>query len=352
VHYWEMPDHARALSERALELMREFKIAPTPPNYELWFSYASGNNQELIEALDAAVQTGISDDRVQMRELHLRFFGGNLTTAIDDMGAKLQEELQKFAKVLEGAGQDTATYGTTLNTAAQHLNHGDVGKIKAVIEGVIAATRAIEAKHKVLEADLKTSSSEVASLRQRLESIREESRLDPLTGLLNRRGFEERVDVAIQQTIEDGGPMCLMVGDVDNFKKFNDTWGHATGDQVLRLVAQCFKSNTKGRDTAARYGGEEFVVALPQTPIENAMTVAEHIRQAVESKRIVKRATGETLGSITLSIGVAQWVKGEAIADTLNRADACLYAAKSKGRNCVVNEKGVDATALTARARA
>ncbi len=352
MHYWEMPDHARSLSERALELMREYKIAPTPPNYELWFSYASGLKPELIEALDAAVQGGQADDNTHMRELHLRFFGGNLTTAIDDMGAKLQEELQKFAKVLEGAGQDTATYGKTLNTAAQHLHQGDVGKFKAVIEGVIAATRAIEAKHKVLETELKTSSSEIASLRQRLESIREESRLDPLTGLLNRRGFDERIEMAIRDTAEDGGPLCLLIGDVDNFKKFNDTWGHATGDQVLRLVAQCFKSNTKGRDTAARYGGEEFVVALPQTSLDNALTVAEYIRQAVESKKIVKRATGETLGSITLSIGVAQYVSGEPIGDTLNRADACLYAAKRKGRNCVVSQKSLDATAATTKASA
>ena len=104
------------------------------------------------------------------------------------------------------------------------------------------------------------------------------------------------------------------------------------------------KANTKGRDTAARYGGEEFVVVLPQTSLENAITVAEQIRHAVESKKIVKRSTGETLGSITLSIGVAKYVPGEPIADTINRADACLYAAKRAGRNRVMSEWNVDAT--------
>src|SRR5690606_24433912 len=147
----------------------------------------------------------------------LRFFGGNLTTAIDDMGAKLQTELQKFAKVLESTGQDTSTYGKTLNTAAQHLGHADVTQFKAVVEGVIAATRAIEAKHKTLEKELKNSSNEIASLRQRLESIREESRIDPLTALLNRRGFDERVEAAVREVAEEGGPLCLLIGDVDNF---------------------------------------------------------------------------------------------------------------------------------------
>jgi diguanylate cyclase len=346
VHYWEMPDHARALCDRAIELMREYKAAPTPPQYELWFNYASGNNQELIDALDTAVQCGHATDATHMRDLHVRFFGGNLTTAIDDMGARLQEELQKFAHVLENAGQDTATYGRTLTTAAQQLSHGDMGHFRVLIEGVVAATRAIEAKHKVLENDLKTSSSEIKSLRQRLESIREESRIDALTGLLNRRGFDERMVAAVRDVADEGGPLCMLIGDVDHFKKFNDTWGHATGDQVLRLVAQSFKSNTKGRDTAARYGGEEFVVALPQTSLANAMTVADHIRIAVESKKIVKRSTGETLGSITLSIGVAQHVAGEPIGDTLARADACLYAAKRAGRNRVVGENALNATEL------
>jgi diguanylate cyclase len=349
VHYWEMPDHARALSDRAMDLMREYKAAPTPPQYELWFNYASGLNQELIDALNAAVQDGHATDTAHMRDLHMRFFGGNLTTAIDDMGAKLQEELQKFAKALEGAGQDTATYGKTLNVAAQQMAQGDVSQFKVLIDGVVAATRAIEAKHKVLENELKTSSSEIQSLRQRLESIREESRIDPLTGLLNRRGFDERMVMAVREVAEEAAPLCLLIGDVDHFKKFNDTWGHATGDQVLRLVAQCFKSNTKGRDTAARYGGEEFVVALPQTSLNNAITVAEHIRVAVESKKIVKRSTGETLGSITLSIGVAQYVPDEPIADTLARADACLYAAKRNGRNRVIGENALNATELPAK---
>jgi diguanylate cyclase len=272
-----------------------------------------------------------------------------LTTAIDDMGSKLQEELQKFAQMLEGAGNDTAAYGKTLNQAAQQLNHDNVAQFKLIVDNVIAATRAIETKHKVLETELKTSSTEIVSLRQRLESIREESRIDPLTGLLNRRGFDERMVEAVNEA-DASRPLCLLIGDVDHFKRFNDTWGHATGDQVLRLVAQCFKSNIKGRDTAARYGGEEFVVALPETNLENATTVAEYIRSAVESKKIVKRSTGETLGSITLSLGVAKYVPDEPITETLNRADTCLYAAKRRGRNRVVAESDLNATEAKLRA--
>lgn len=352
MHYWDMPDHARALSERAMELIRECKSSPTPPHYELWFNYASGLNHELVEALNSAVQQGKGSDPAYMRDLHMRFFGGNLSTAIDDMGEKLQHELHKFAQVLEDAGQDTATYGKTLNVAAQQLSAGDVNQFKAVVQGLVAATRAIETKHKAIENELKASSTEIKSLRQRLESIREESRVDALTGLSNRRGFDEQIASAVREADADGTDLCLLIGDVDFFKRFNDTWGHATGDQVLRLVAQCFKANTKGRDIAARYGGEEFVVALPQTAYANALTVAEQIRGAVESKKIVKRSTGETLGSITLSLGVAKYVVGETIGVTLERADACLYAAKRSGRNRVVGEDALAVTEQKLQSRA
>jgi diguanylate cyclase len=258
--------------------------------------------------------------------------------------------VQKFAKVLEGAGEETATYGKSLNEAAASLNTGDVGQFKVIVESVVAATRAMEAKQKVLETDLKASAQEVAVLRSRMEMVREESRMDALTGLANRRCFDERMREAVREMETEGGDLCVLLADVDHFKKFNDTWGHATGDQVLRLVAQCFKANTKGRDTAARYGGEEFAVLLPQTAVEHAINLAEQIRRAVESKKIVKRSTGETLGSITLSLGVAKYKPGEPLAQVVHRADQCLYAAKRAGRNRVMSEWTVDATEVTAAA--
>ena len=344
MYYWEMPEHARTLGSRTLELIREYDSLPTPPNYELWFGYAAGQNPELIRALDDAVAEGKVKDINHMRDLHSRHFGGGSNVAMDEMGARLQQEVQKFAHMLEGAGTDTASYGKTLNAAASQLSSGNVAQIKAVVEGMIAATRAMESKHKALEQDLKSSANEVASLRSRIETIRQESMIDALTGLANRRCFDERMQQAVREAQTEGGDLCVLFADVDHFKKFNDTWGHATGDQVLRLVAQCLKANTKGRDTAARYGGEEFAVALPHTSIENAIKLAEQIRRAVESKKIVKRSTGETLGSITMSLGVAKFQTGEPIADVINRADQCLYAAKRAGRNRVMSEWAVDVT--------
>ena len=144
------------------------------------------------------------------------------------------------------------------------------------------------------------------------------------------------------------GALSLMLTDIDHFKKFNDTYGHLTGDQVLRLVAQAVKQNVKGQDIAARYGGEEFAVILPQTPLRQALTVADHIRRAVVAKELIKRSTGENLGRVTISVGVATLHKSETTQALLERADACLYAAKRSGRNLVVCETDPEVTPISA----
>ena len=154
----------------------------------------------------------------------------------------------------------------------------------------------------------------------------------------NRKAFDNAIGRAMAQMAQEPEAVALLLCDIDNFKAFNDNWGHQTGDQVLRLVANCLAENVKGRDTAARYGGEEFAVLLRGTGLEAASQVAEQIRHAVQTKKLVKKSTGEVLGHITTSIGVAQFAPGEAAEAAIRRADACLYGAKSHGRNLVVNQ--------------
>ena len=149
----------------------------------------------------------------------------------------------------------------------------------------------------------------------------------------------------ISDSEHSGEPCALIMADIDHFKRFNDTYGHQTGDQVLRLVAIGLKQNVKGQDIACRYGGEEFGVILPKTSLKQAAVVAEHIRQAVMAKELVKRSTGENLGRVTISLGVAAWSRGDQPADILARADAALYAAKRGGRNLVRCETDPDVNA-------
>jgi diguanylate cyclase len=201
-----------------------------------------------------------------------------------------------------------------------------------------------------LENSLKASKQEINQLQVNLEAVRNESLTDPLTSLANRKYFDQALEKFIFQGASSGDPMALLLTDIDHFKAFNDTFGHLTGDQVLRLVAIAVKQNVKGQDIAARYGGEEFAIILPGTTLRSALTVADQVRRAVMTKELMKRSTGEHLGRVTVSIGVAALRQGDTAQSLIERADNCLYAAKRCGRNRVMCETDPEvASASTAK---
>jgi len=217
--------------------------------------------------------------------------------------------------------------------------------LRAVIELLVTGAKEMETSNKMLEARLSASWQEIEQLQQNLETVRTESLTDPLTTLANRKFFDAELRKCVAQAKAGNEPLALLMSDVDNFKAFNDKFGHLTGDQVLRLVAMSMKHNVKGRDIAARYGGEEFAIALPQTTLPSAIAVADHIRRAVMNKELMKRSSGERLGRVTISIGVALLRPTDTTQSLIERADKCLYAAKRNGRNQVIGESDAEAAA-------
>lgn len=158
---------------------------------------------------------------------------------------------------------------------------------------------------------------------------------DGLTGLFNARYFYERLEIEISRARRYGHPLSLFMLDIDYFKRFNDTYGHLGGDDALRRLALLIRGESRDTDTVARYGGEEFSIILPETGTEQAMTLAERIRNAVEGAK-VSPGPGEDRIPLTVSIGIATLPEGMAVAEDLVRlADKALYRAKESGRNMV-----------------
>ncbi len=144
--------------------------------------------------------------------------------------------------------------------------------------------------------------------------------------------------MAVDQAAVQGQPLCLVVLDIDHFKRFNDLYGHLTGDQVLRLVAMTMRENVESRTTLARFGGEEFGIILPDCERLAAREVAEKVRTSVMGRELVKRSTGESLGRITVSVGLAAYRRGDSAVSLLERADHCMFTAKRSGRNRVIDD--------------
>ena len=223
-----------------------------------------------------------------------------------------------ITSVLGQAGtMPAATPGEYSNTlvgrhAASWTHDQSPADMRKLVDGLIAATRAMENRTKSLESELQKSSDQVSELRSKLDDVRKESLTDPLTGIANRKAFDAALAAAEEQAGHERRAVSLLICDIDHFKKFNDSWGHQTGDQVLRLVANCLSENVKGRDTAARYGGEEFGVVLRGTAPGRTPSVSPtRSAMPVEGRKLVKKSTGDVLGTITISIGVAQFAPGE-----------------------------------------
>jgi diguanylate cyclase (GGDEF)-like protein len=160
------------------------------------------------------------------------------------------------------------------------------------------------------------------------------ARQDPLTGLANRRAFEEQLAARVDEAERYGHPVGVLLLDLDGFKGINDTYGHAGGDAALKALSDCLVRNfPRKSDLVARYGGEELAIVLPDTSTANAVRLAERTRQAV---RDMKAAHGAQTIGITVSIGVAQLGRHESVQAWLERADRALYQAKSEGRDRVV----------------
>jgi diguanylate cyclase len=241
--------------------------------------------------------------------------------------------------MIGAAAGKASNYSQNLVNVSQQLGaEADDSAVRAIVEDLVQATKEMQQNNQTLEARLSASKQEIDQLQEHLDVARTESLTDPLTGLANRKSFDENFARAIEEARANGDYLSLLMTDIDRFKTFNDTYGHLTGDQVLRLVAMSVKQNIKGQDIAARYGGEEFAVVLPNTVLRSAITVADHIRRAVMAKDLMKRSTGESLGRVTISIGVAMLRPDDTPQSLIERADGCLYTAKRSGRNRVISE--------------
>jgi diguanylate cyclase len=328
-------------AEQAIGRIKSHRTSAYPRIYELWYTYATGHNSALNKAINAAIErgTGLSDQDIE--EIYDNYLSPlRFSDRVDQVGSRLMGEIGQVMAIVEAAMGQTAIHGGELSDAIIKLSNTNRTRdqVIGVVTSLIRIAREMEVSSKILETRLEESRSEIRTLQDDLVAVRAESLTDPLTSLSNRKAFDAALAATIAGAQDLLEPLTLLITDIDHFKRFNDNYGHLTGDQVLRLVALSVKQNVKGADLAARFGGEEFAVILPNTPLRSGLTVADHIRRAVMSKELVKRSTGENLGRITISIGVATYRKGDTPATLIERADACLYAAKRGGRNRVVCE--------------
>ena len=257
---------------------------------------------------------------------------------------QLDGELAVILRFMRSYVDANDSYSKSL--AQAHRNMHSLAKpdqVRALVKFLIAQNEKMQRDTADLQRNLEHSSSQIEKLRWNLAEAQELGLRDPLTSLSNRRCFDVNLAKEIEEAHSHGTAMCLMMGDIDSFKGINDTFGHQIGDEILKMFAKLLSSNVKGRDTVARFGGEEFAIILPETKLADAEHLTESIRSQLEGKELAVNNSGEPIGKITASFGIAQLGERDDADTLVQRADARLYEAKCAGRNRVVIDQPVAA---------
>ena len=328
------------MGQRTLELLERHRLQPTPEAYRVWFSYLSDTNPDLTQEIRHLLDRGEPIDDARSNELFERFFGTlKEERQLQRTGLRLGELATQLIREVGGISEGTARYGSVLSQARQDVaGSASAQEVERLLNSIIGETSRMQEHVQRVETLLVESTGRIEDMRRDLQVAWREARTDSLTALANRKHFDLAVRTAAAQALEQETPVCLMMADVDHFKAFNDSHGHLMGDHVLRLVASIIRSNIKGKDLAARYGGEEFAVILPATQLQDAAILAKQLCHSIATRQIQLKQSRQTLGRVTVSLGVAEYRAGEPVDSWIDRADEALYEAKRSGRNRVVTE--------------
>jgi len=331
--------HSVSVFKDTVPLMRSNGIPLTPENYALWYTYSNGGIEELNQAINQNLESGIEFSKKLNRELYDKYIESQDSEALDGYQTATKELIEKLLLELKVVAGGSDEYVSSMEDCEKQLrDNPDVSQLNQIVGQVIEKTKNINIANRGLAESLKTMEEEVSILKSGVASLTEQANTDQLTKINNRRGFELKYELLQQDFDENRNEFSLLLIDIDHFKKFNDTHGHAIGDKVLSYVASTLKSGVTDDDVAARFGGEEFVIALKNSNQEKALEIADELRVTIANKRLRSNQAKGSLGNVTVSIGVATIRIEEDLDSLIDRADKAMYQAKDKGRNQVCGQ--------------
>jgi diguanylate cyclase len=269
---------------------------------------------------------------------------------IEDRDRELRDIIDIMSKALSEQNAENQKYHQSIYKHSEKIERitllDDLRKIRNALEQETKQLRRdVKSKQATEEKRMKTLGQEINLLSRELQMAKKEALTDALTGLSNRKALDQfMLDLSNRGNLENGS-FALLLLDIDDFKKVNDTYGHQTGDNILILIAEKCREIIRSNDFIGRYGGEEFVVILPSSSLRNGVKRGRQINKAISDARYKHTLHGTDTGitlRITVSIGVSVFRKGDTSEMVIERADKALYAAKDAGKNQVVSEKEID----------
>jgi diguanylate cyclase len=341
-HYDDMDvEYATTVSNRAIQSMSQLSVPATPSNFSVWFQYVLGTSPGLRKTIDVLLSNKRKFDASINRELYTAFVNTHSGALLaGDAPHQLNGVINNAKQFLGNAIAENKTQIAALDEVSARVRANS--DPRPIIQTLISELAKANSRASVLEVNFVETSNQLEKVRIALAEAELSSNTDALTGIANRRFLDEFFRASMIRAMETDEPLSAFMIDIDHFKNFNDTHGHLIGDQVLRLVAKVLQDSLREGDLAARYGGEELTAVLPGANLAVCKEVAERVRRRISDAKLTRRTTGQEIGSVTVSIGVAQFRLAESAEALIERCDRGLYQAKSAGRNRVVTEVEIE----------
>ncbi|WP_457678892.1 diguanylate cyclase [Thermovibrio sp.] len=326
------------IAKEELKFLARNNIPLTPENYVIWFEifcYLIENNLEFSDLeifglfkekypTAGKVESILVEVKPQERDFLKRVAHG------------IVKEVDKLIKSLDFYNRSLSRKESSFKELKESTSDSSV---KELLEQILSEVKDIKRQNRELKKKLEEANGQIRELTRKLEEAKKEASVDFLTQVANRASFDKVITDLINDYYNRNYPFALLMIDIDNFKKINDTYGHQAGDFVLRELAKLLKSQLRARDIIARYGGEEFAILLPGVNFSQAIRIAERLRGAVE-KHLFKY--GDLVIPLTVSVGVALMREGLDETSLVEKADKALYLAKRSGKNRVKTDLDVE----------
>jgi diguanylate cyclase len=330
-----------AYLKKILPLLVRHDVAANPINYAIWYDYVVGNNVTLTNAVNSVVtEQGVFDCETSV-ELYKKYICNASLESFEHINRQIHKVIEQATTAINDTYHKAEETNDSFQKKTVMLeNLPETGGLKTILREIIQETQSLAVTSQAMQGKLTAANKEMEQLRKELAQVRQIATTDGLTGLLNRRAF----DMTLAEIVEQSEPdkTCLSMLDIDHFKRINDTYGHTIGDNVIKYVASLMKKYAEEHHHVARYGGEELAIIMPNTSHEKALEISENIRSSMEASRLQRKNDNQSLGSITLSIGIAKLQPGDDPESFIVRADTALYKAKQSGRNKVVHYDQLD----------
>ncbi|MFH1092306.1 MAG: diguanylate cyclase, partial [Pseudomonadota bacterium] len=315
-------------------------IPVTPTNYRLWYEYFIGGPAELKETLDRLLKEGALFTPEITEALYQRFFSPeaaeSLYRAVDEAGDKVQAMAAEMVKGLVQSAARTSEYNRNLESHSDSIQRAsNLMTVMEVVSAIVQETKDVRRAQDNIQQLMEGVTGELNRLQDELERKEELALTDELTNLANRRAFNIRLAEEIGRSERYGLPVALIILDLDDFKKINDTYGHLVGDRLLAMTAKAIRGVIRETDLPARFGGEEFAVICPHTDLQGVCSLANRLCRAIDQTEFTVKGTRL---KATLSAGAAMLQPSENAEKLIDRADRSLYLAKKLGKNRVCTE--------------